>query len=327
MERFKCSVVIRSYNEEKNIERLFKGVIEQSVKETEIILVDSGSTDATLAIASRYPVKVLHIDPNEFTFGRSLNLGCAEAQGGFIVIASAHVYPLYQDWLEQLLLPFEDSEVAVVYGKHRGHSTTRFSEHQVFAAWFPEESVNRQDHPFCNNANAAIRRRLWLQRPYNEKLSGLEDLEWASWAMSQGYSVAYSAQAEIIHLHEETYPMIYNRYRREAMALKRIKPEERFNVIDFVRLFLTNVFSDWEQALSQRVLRSEFWNIVRFRQAQFWGTFRGFSIPGPLTGSLKRTFYYPRGKATSGNSIRLDAAPIDYGGSGGSQTTDEAKEE
>jgi glycosyltransferase involved in cell wall biosynthesis len=327
MERYKCSVVIRSYNEEKNVERLFKGVIEQSVKETEIILVDSGSTDATLAIASKYPVKVLHIDPNEFTFGRSLNLGCAEAQGDIIVIASAHVYPLYQDWLEQLLLPFEDSEVAVVYGKHRGNGTTRFSEHQVFASWFPEESVNRQEHPFCNNANAAIRRNLWLQRPYNEKLSGLEDVEWASWAMSQGFSVAYSAQAEIIHLHEETYPMIYNRYRREAMALKRIRPEERFNMIDFVRLFLTNVFSDWTRASSERVLGSEFWNIVRFRIAQFWGTYRGFSIPGPLTGSLKRTFYYPRGKATSGNSIRLDAAPIDYGGSGGSQTADGAKEE
>ena len=327
MDSYKCSIVIRSYNEEKHLGRLLTGVIEQSVKDTEIILVDSGSTDATVEIASRYPVRVLSIGPEEFTFGRSLNLGCAEAKGEFIVISSAHVYPVYPDWLEQLLRPFEDPEIAVVYGKHRGDSTTRFSEHQVFASWFPEKSEYRQEHPFCNNANAAIRRSLWLERPYNEKLSGLEDVEWASWAMSQGYSVAYSAKAEIIHLHEETYPMIYNRYRREAMALKRIRPEERFNVIDFVRLFLTNVFSDWAQALGQRVLRSEFWNIVRFRHAQFWGTYRGFSIPGPLTGSLKRTFYYPRGKVTSGNSIRLDAAPIDYDGSGGSQTADGAKEE
>jgi glycosyltransferase involved in cell wall biosynthesis len=327
MDGYKCSIVIRSYNEEKHIGRLLTGVVEQSVKDTEIILVDSGSTDATLAIASRYPVKVLHIDPKEFTFGRSLNLGCAEAKGDFIVIASAHVYPLYQDWLEQLLLPFEDSDVAVVYGKHRGNRATRFSEHQVFASWFAEESVSRQDHPFCNNANAAIRRSLWLERPYDEKLPGLEDLEWASWAMSQGYSVAYSAQAEIIHVHEETYLMIYNRYRREAMALNRIRPDERFNVIDFIRLFLTNVFSDWVQASRERELRSEFWSIVRFRLAQFWGTYRGFSIPGPLTGSLKRTFYYPRGKVTSENSIRLDAAPIDYGGSGDSQTAEEVEEE
>ena len=59
----------------------------------EIIIVDSGSTDATLSIASRYPVKILSIKPEEFSFGHSLNLGCAEASREFIVIASAHVYP------------------------------------------------------------------------------------------------------------------------------------------------------------------------------------------------------------------------------------------
>ena len=170
-------------------------------------------------------------------------------------------------YLEQLLLPFEDSDVAVAYGTQRGNSSTRFSEHQVFASWFPDESIDRQEHPFCNNANAAIRRTLWTQRPYDEKLSGLEDVDWASWAISQGYTVAYSAQAEIIHVHEETYPMIYNRYRREAMALKRIRPEEHFNFIDFVRLFSSNVLNDWSQASEEKVLTAEFWNIIRFRLA------------------------------------------------------------
>jgi hypothetical protein len=185
----------------------------------------------------------------------------------------------------------------------------------VFASWFPEESVSRQEHPFCNNANAAIRRSLWLQRPYDEKLSGLEDVEWASWAMTQGYAVAYSAQAEIIHVHDETYPMIYNRYRREAMALKRFRPEEDFTFIEFVRLLLSNVFSDWSQASREKILVAEFWNIIRFRLAQFWGTYRGFSLTGALTGSLKRTFYYPRASGLSEKSSRPGVVPIDYGAS------------
>jgi glycosyltransferase involved in cell wall biosynthesis len=310
--------VIRSYNEEKHIERLLTGVLEQSLKESEIILVDSGSTDATVKIASSYPVRILQIDPDEFTFGRSLNLGFAKAQSEFVVISSAHVYPMYQDWLEQLLLPFEDSEVAVVYGKQRGNSITRFSEHQIFASWFPLDSIDRQDHPFCNNANAAIRRSLWLQRPYDDKLSGLEDVEWASWAMSQGYSVTYSAQAEVIHVHNETYPMIYNRYRREAMALKKFKPEESFNFSEFVRLLVSNVVSDWSQASREKILVAEFWNIIRFRLAQFWGTYRGFSITGALTGSLKKTFYYPRPSVSGEGSNRSGVVPIDYGVSNGS---------
>ena len=92
-----CSIVIRSYNEERHIGRLLAGIMEQTVKDVDIILVDSGSTDATVAIASQFPVTILHIDPEDFSFGRSLNLGCAAAKKDVIVLASAHVYPVYDD--------------------------------------------------------------------------------------------------------------------------------------------------------------------------------------------------------------------------------------
>ena len=90
----KCSILIRSFNEEKHIGRLLSGILEQTIEDIEIILVDSGSSDATVAIASHFPVRILNIDPEEFTFGRSLNLGCAEAKGEFIVILSENIYTL-----------------------------------------------------------------------------------------------------------------------------------------------------------------------------------------------------------------------------------------
>ncbi|MCJ7707658.1 MAG: glycosyltransferase family 2 protein, partial [Anaerolineales bacterium] len=147
----RCSVVIRACNEEKHIGRLLTGILQQTIRPIDVILVDSGSTDATLAIASRYPVRIVSIPPEEFTFGRALNRGCALANGEYFVIASAHVYPVYPDWLEQLLAPFEEPQVALTFGKQRGDETTRFSEHQILAKWFPEVSTSRMDHPFCNN--------------------------------------------------------------------------------------------------------------------------------------------------------------------------------
>ncbi|MHB8192744.1 MAG: glycosyltransferase family 2 protein [Bellilinea sp.] len=308
-----CSIVIRAYNEEKHIARLLRGLMEQTIKEVQIILVDSGSTDDTTAIAARFPVDIVHIKPQDFSFGRSLNLGIAEAKADLVVIASAHVYPVYPDWLEKLLEPFADPQIGLVYGKQRGSKSSKYSEHQVFRSWFPDQSVSRQAHPFCNNANAAIRRELWQQHPYDEVLSGLEDLAWARWLQTQGLGITYEADAEVIHVHHETWQGIYNRYRRESMAFKQIYPHETFHFRDFIRLWGRNVWNDWRIASGEKALGKEWFNIIRFRGMQFWGTYQGYRQSGPLTWKLKQTFYYPAAnmEIPEGNGQR-DVQPIQY---------------
>jgi len=113
------SIVIRARNEEKHIGRLLYGITQQSIKDTEIILVDSGSTDGTLAVASQFPVKIVHIHPKDFTFGRSLNRGIAATSGEIIVIISAHCFPVFPDWLQQLTDPLKDENYALSYGKQQ----------------------------------------------------------------------------------------------------------------------------------------------------------------------------------------------------------------
>ena len=86
-----CSIIIRAYNEEKHIGRLLEGIKQQTIKDVEVILVDSGSTDSTIDIAKSYGAQVVRIPSAEFTFGRSLNYGIKEAKREFIIIASAHI--------------------------------------------------------------------------------------------------------------------------------------------------------------------------------------------------------------------------------------------
>lgn len=310
--QYDCAIVIRAYNEAAYIGQLLEGIRQQSVQNVQTILVDSGSTDGTVTIARQHDVQVVRIAPQEFTFGRSLNLGIQHAQSERVVIASAHVHPVYPDWLEKLLAPFENPLVGLTYGKQRGAPQTSFSEHQVFAHWYPDEAKSWQEHPFCNNANAAIRRDLWEKRPYDENLSGLEDLDWANWMIAQGYRLVYVPEAEIIHVHQETARQIYNRYRREAMAFKRIFPQESFNFWDFIRLYLSNASSDLQQAARSGMLGAHWGEILRFRLMQFWGTYQGYRQSGPLTWQLRQTFYYPR----SGSKINLNSnrqiEPIQY---------------
>lgn len=299
----KASIIIRTFNEEKHIGRLLAGILQQTVDDIEIIVVDSGSEDATLAIASRFPVQILSIEPEEFSFGRSLNIGCSASDSEFIVIASAHVYPVYRDWLHCLLAPFSDSGTALVYGCQRGGDGTRFSEHQVFKRWYPSISSPHQNSPFCNNANAVVRRSVWEMVPYNETLTALEDLEWAKQVTQRGWNIAYSADAVVIHLHDESAGRLYNRYRREAIAFKRIFPEERFTFTDFIRFFPANLASDWYKAWQENLLGKNLVDIVRYRLMQFWGTHRGFARRGPITSRLRETFYYPDGNARASSEM------------------------
>jgi len=307
-----CSIVIRAYNEEKHIGRLLEGLRQQTLKDVEIILVDSGSTDQTVSVAEAFGARIVRIPSAEFTFGRSLNFGLRQATREFVIIASAHVYPVYPDWLESLLRPFAaDEKMALTYGKQRGPVTAKYSEQQIYHQWYPDAGNPNQTTAFCNNANAAIRKSLWEQNQYDETLTGLEDLAWAKWAQEHGCNITYVAEAEIIHIHNETPRGVFNRYRREAMALRRIYPEAHFNFYDFVRLTITNIFSDLWHAARERALWKNISSIFWFRFMQFHGTRLGHHETSLITPQLRETFYYARERKQKAGEKR-DVEPIKY---------------
>ncbi len=306
------SIVIRAFNEGKHISRLLDGIMQQSVDEIETIMVDSGSTDDTTRIAANYPLKIVTIRPGEFTFGRSLNRGIAAASGEIVVIISAHCYPMYPNWIERLIKPFEDQSVAVTYGKQRGGETNHYSELMFFRKYFPDISRLRQCHPYSHNANAAVRRALWEAHPYNEQLTGLEDLAWSSWAMEEGYAVSYVAEAEVIHLHDENLRQVYNRFQREALAMKQVLPNSKFTFMDFLKHWLRMSTSDMRAAKREKILRKNFVDIIWFRFMQYWGTFQGYRYSGKIDLKLHRKFYYPPGILSEQTPSPRTVEPIDY---------------
>lgn len=309
----KVSVIIRSYNEGEHIERLLLGLRAQRQCPHEIIVVDSGSTDRTVEIAKRYADKVVPIDKREFTFGRALNRGIAVATGDICLFPSAHVYPIFDTWVEKMAAPFADERVVLAYGRQSGGERNKFSEHQIFARWFPSESVLPQRGYFCNNANCAIRRSAWENRPYDETLTGLEDLAWAKGAQEAGGWLAYVADAEIVHVHDETWPQVRNRYRREAMAMRVIDNSANFTLLDFLWLLPSNIIADLGAALRRGVLLREFVPIMLFRYNQMLGTYLGYNGRHDVSAELRQRFYYPTDPSTE----RIDAAEherhrIDY---------------
>jgi len=292
------SIIVRALNEEQWLDGALDSCRRQildSEIDLELVLVDSGSTDRTLDIAKKHACQIFHIKKSEFTFGRSLNIGCDGSTGDILVFISAHCVPDNNHWLQNLITPLQTGVCDYVYGRQIGHKTvTRFSENEVFAHYFGEESELKQDGFFCNNANSAITRAVWKKHRFDETVTGLEDMVLAKAIVNDGGQIGYVADATVVHIHEESLQQVRRRYYREALTVRDIMPEVHFNVFDLIRCYLAGVFHDLDQARHSKVFFKEAKGILGFRFMQFWGTYRGHNEHRTLSRVQKEGYYYPK---------------------------------
>jgi rhamnosyltransferase len=313
------SVVVRALNEERWLGEALAACRSQYLgdgRDVELILVDSGSTDRTIPIARDHGCRVVHIKKEDFTFGRSLNVGCEAAQGEFIVFISAHCIPSGPNWLGSLIAPIEQGLCDYTYGRQLGHEMSRFSEKQVFAHYFGEASRLPQQGFFCNNANSAIRAETWRKFRFDEAVTGLEDMVLAKTIVNAGGRIGYVAEASVAHIHEETLKQTHRRYYREALTMRSIMPEVHFNLWDMVSCFSAGVTHDLSIAARDKVLLKEAGGIIGFRFNQYWGTYRGHNEHRVLSQAQKVSYYYPQSpkkKAKVANALSKKGVGVENG--------------
>ncbi|MEE2746450.1 MAG: alcohol dehydrogenase catalytic domain-containing protein [Pseudomonadota bacterium] len=247
------TIIIRTFNEQKHLEKLFDVIESQSYPNKSIVVVDSGSFDRTRDIARARADKLIRINSEDFTFGYSLNVGIKESLGEFVVILSAHTLPVNKDWLSNLIQPLMEKNVAMTYGRQLGVECSKFSEVEDFERMFGP--TGREECPskyLVNNANSAIRRDLWDSYKFDESLPGLEDIDWAKHWMSQGWRVIYNPEAGIHHIHEESWQQIRHRYYREAVAWRQMGLKARTSIVQDLFKEAGYTAIDFASALSSR---------------------------------------------------------------------------
>ncbi len=287
------SVVIRTYNESRYLGELLGKIADQDMRGLpyEVVVVDSGSTDATLDIAQRHGCRITHIRKEDFTFGRSLNIGCEAARGRHLIFISGHCVPCDNHWLYNLTQPLREERLAYAYGGQCGRDSTKFSEHQVF-----EQTYHGREKPhpyFVNNANAALRQDVWAEHRFDETLSGLEDMHLGKRLLPVGLKVGFAEDAEVYHIHDESWSQVRWRYEREAVALQAIDPSLHMSRRDLVRCIARSVRMDSRKARAQGILRKELLDIIRFRVCQYWGSYVGSRASRRLSADTRRRYFYP----------------------------------
>lgn len=290
------TVVIRALNEAEFLPECLSSVWDQDYDgQIEIVLVDSGSTDRTIQIAESYNCKIVHIKKSDFSFGRSLNMGCSAARGNVLVLLSAHCIPTDRFWLKNLVQPISDGVCEYSYGRQIARlGISKFSEGIVFKKYYPKKSSSPQFGYFCNNANSAIKRKTWDALRFNELLTGLEDMELARRLISAGGSVSYIAESTVEHIHRENWARIKIRYEREAVAMTDIEPNLNLSFWKACKMFILGVITDAQKIKNTDI--STFCEIILYRACQYWGSYVGSSASRKKIERMQDEYFYPKQK-------------------------------
>jgi len=199
------SFIIRTKNEQKFIGKVLKYIFAQTYKDIEVIIVDSESTDETLNIIKNFPVKVIKIKQKDFSYSYSLNLGIKNSKGKYICIISGHSIPITDNWLEKGLSNFKNKKVAGVTGVCIVINPLGYISRKIgFLVSFLSLYIlyrRTEDLFFINNTNSIIRKDLWKEYPFNEKLKECEDLDWATEMKARGYKLVRDPAFSVFHSH------------------------------------------------------------------------------------------------------------------------------
>jgi glycosyltransferase involved in cell wall biosynthesis len=126
------SVVIPALNEERYLGLLLAGVAAQTRRPDEVLVVDAGSSDATVAVARRFPFVTLLEATTPVAVGR--NVGGRAASGDVVLFVDADTRLCRRGFFERFLRDFERRRLDVACPLYRPHDSTRAVErfHDLF---------------------------------------------------------------------------------------------------------------------------------------------------------------------------------------------------
>jgi len=216
------SVIIPTWNGEQWLDSLLNKLEQQTLVPDEILVVDSGSSDATCAIARRHNVWLTEIAQKDFDHGGTRTMAATLAAGEILVFMTQDAIPASREALALLVRSFQDDRVAAAYGRQLAASdATLFSEHLRLFNYPPRSEVRCwQDRRqwgfktiFISNSFAAYRREVLAGHDFFQKrlLFGEDTLTVAK-LLESGYCVAYVSEAAVYHSHNYTILQDFKRY-------------------------------------------------------------------------------------------------------------------
>jgi rhamnosyltransferase len=189
------SILIRTFNSGKTLDQVLTAL--DLGDQDEYVIVDSGSTDATLEIASRHNARIYQVSP-PFNYSHSLNMGFEMANRNWVLVLSSHCIPLRHDLLARMrqVAATVSDDIAVIYGR-----ISLYDPGPITARIEIGDHADWKARRFAGGGNgfAMYPKKFWEMHRFNENLVTAEDLDWLAWALSIGYKAALVTDAAVLY--------------------------------------------------------------------------------------------------------------------------------
>jgi glycosyltransferase involved in cell wall biosynthesis len=214
------SIVLLTKNAGVGLERTLAKILEQRTSRGfELLAVDSGSTDRTLETLDRFHVRVHRIQPDEFNFGKTRELGYGLACGNYLATLSQDSVPTSDKWLDKLTAPFDDPDVAAVAGATILPPPPRriFYWERIGRFYFTRLSTRwlAKYHFAYSNTNSAVRKAVWEQNRLGPIEMCEDRLLQKTWS-ALGLKIVFAPEALVYHAHDYDLTGLVRRCEKEG---------------------------------------------------------------------------------------------------------------
>ena len=210
-----ASAVVRTFNSAATLPACLESLKQQTIS-PEVIVVDSGSSDATIMIASKLADRTVRLARESFSYGRALNRGAEVAAAPVHFALSSHCVLPRRDWIERSVRYYEDPAVVATNGQLSDPEGRPLREPLRLTADTPAPDPL---WGFSNHASS-WRAEVWRRQPFDETLVASEDFEWSDRVLALGYTIVFDPVLTVMGHHRTAQGPValYRRSRCELLG-------------------------------------------------------------------------------------------------------------
>ncbi|MEM2191863.1 MAG: glycosyltransferase family 2 protein [Archaeoglobaceae archaeon] len=212
----RTSFIVVNYNGEKTIEKCINSILNQSIKNFELLVIDNASKDKSIEYLQEMAKNgQLELIKNRENLGyiKAVNFGIETTNSEFIALINNDAF-IKEDWLEQMLLASKDETAGIFASKILyPNGLINSAGHVIYRGfavmergWFEKDSGQYDDEVYVAGACGAAafyRRKLFEDIGLFDEDYFMynEDVDLSLRALLFGWKIRYVPKAVAYHLH------------------------------------------------------------------------------------------------------------------------------